>query len=512
MAEQSAFDVVIVGGGPGGYPAAIRAAQYGLRVALIEKERAGGVCLNWGCIPTKAMLRSAEVLETMQHSTDFGILADNVRLDYPAVLKRKDTIVKTLTDGVAQLLKANGVTLYQGHARFTNANALDVVGVGTSPLGAGGPLYNAPADGVGQPTARVAGKHVIIATGSSPAMLPIPGVELPGVINSDGAFMLKEIPKRIVICGGGAVGTEWATMFSAFGSEVILVELLPNLLPLEDEDMGRTLSRSFQKRGIKVLTNSTVAKIEEGPEKRAKTLRVTITDKDGKNEQTVEADNVLIGVSRRPNTLDLNLEKTGVQTDKRGYITVDERMRTNVNNVFAIGDVVGKIQLAHVATHQGLVTAAVIAGHDEKMDYKAVPAATFTHPEVASVGLTEQKARDAGHDVVIGKFPFAALGRAQTYGNTDGLMKIVADKKYGEILGMHVIGPSASDLIPEGVLAIQLEATLEDIANTIHAHPTLGEASMEASMVALGLPVHVGPPRRAASSATQPQPAAAAAR
>ena len=512
MAEQSAFDVVIVGGGPGGYPAAIRAAQYGLRVALIEKERVGGVCLNWGCIPTKAMLRSADVLETMQHSADFGILADNVRLDYPAVLKRKDTIVKGLTDGVGQLLKANGVTVYQGHARFTNANALDVVGVGKSPLGAGGPMYNAPADGVGQPTARVAGKHIIIATGSTPAQLPIPGVDLAGVINSDGAFLLKDVPKRIVIVGGGAVGTEWATLFSAFGSEVTLVELLPNLLPIEDEDMGRTLSRSFQKRGIKVLTNSTVAKIEEGSEKRARTLRVTITDKEGKNEQTVEADNVLIGVSRRPNTIDLNLEKTGVQTDKRGYITVDDRMRTNVNNVFAIGDVVGKIQLAHVATHQGLVTAGVIAGHDEKMDYKAVPAATFTHPEVASVGLTEQKARDAGHDVVVGKFPFAALGRAQTYGNTDGLMKIVADKKYGEILGVHVIGPSASDLIPEGVLAIQLEATLEDIANTIHAHPTLGEASMEASMVALGLPVHVGPPRRAASGAAQPQPAAAGAR
>jgi dihydrolipoamide dehydrogenase len=255
-----------------------------------------------------------------------------------------------------------------------------------------------------------------------------------------------------------------------------------------------------------------VAKIEEGSDKRARALRVTITDKDGKNEQTVDADNVLIGVSRRPNTLDLNLEKTGVQTDKRGYITVDDRMRTNVDNVFAIGDVVGKVQLAHVATHQGLVTAGVIAGHDEKMDYKAVPAATFTHPEVASVGLTEQKARDAGHDVVVGKFPFVALGRAQTFGNVDGLMKIVADRKYGEILGVHVIGPSASDLIPEGVLAIQLEATLEDIANTIHAHPTLGEASMEASMVALGLPVHVGPPRRAVSGAAQRQPAAAAAR
>jgi dihydrolipoamide dehydrogenase len=508
MAEQSAFDVVIVGGGPGGYPAAIRAAQYGLRVALIEKERVGGVCLNWGCIPTKAMLRSADVLETMQRSADYGVLADNVRLDYPAVLKRKDTIVKGLTDGVGQLLKANGVTVYSGHARFSGPNALDVVGVGKSPLGAGGPLYNAPADGVGQPTARVAGKQVIIATGSTPAKLPIPGVDLPGVINSDGAFLLKEVPKRIVIVGGGAVGTEWATIFSAFGSEVTLVELLPNLLPLEDEDMGRTLSRSFSKRGIKVLTSSTVTRIDQSGGKKAPSLKVTITDKDGKNEQSVEAETVLIGVSRRPNTLDLNLEKTGVETDKRGYISVDDQMHTNVKSVFAIGDVVGKILLAHVASHQGLVAAGVIAGHDEKMDYKAVPAATFTHPEVASVGLTEHKAREAGHDVVIGKFPFAALGRAQTFGNTDGLIKVVADKKYGEILGVHIVGPSASDLIPEGVLALQLEATLEDIANTIHAHPTLGEGSMEAAMVALGLPVHVGPPRRAAASAHQPAAAA----
>jgi dihydrolipoamide dehydrogenase len=507
MAEQSAFDLVIVGGGPGGYPAAIRAAQYGLRVALIEKERPGGVCLNWGCIPTKAMLRSAEVLETLQHSADFGILADNVRLDYPSVLTRKDKIVKGLTDGVGQLLKANGVTVFNGHARFTNPNTLEVVGVGKSPLGDGGPLYNAPADARGQPTASVTGKNIIVATGSTPAQLPIPGNDLPGVINSDGAFMLKEVPKRIVIVGGGAVGTEWATMFSAFGSEVTLVELLPNLLPVEDEDMGRTLARSFQKRGIKVMTGSTVARIEQ-----AKPLRVIITDKDGKNEQTVDADNVLIGVSRRPNTLDLNLDKTGVQTDRRGYIQVDDHMRTNIQNVYAIGDVVGKVLLAHVATHQGLVAAGVIAGHDEKMDYKAVPAATFTHPEVASVGLTEARAREAGNDVVIGRFPFAALGRAQTFGSTDGLIKIVADKKYGEVLGVHIIGPSASDLIPEGVLALQLEATLEDVANTIHAHPTLGEGSMEASMVALGLPIHVAVSRRAQASSAQPQPAAAGAR
>src|SRR5437016_4066758 len=277
MAEQSAYDVVVVGGGPGGYPAAMRAAQYGLRVALIEKERPGGVCLNWGCIPTKAMLRSADVFETLQHSSEFGVLADNVRLDYSAVLKRKDTIVKGLTDGVGQLLKANGVTVYGGHARFTAATVLDVVGVGKSPLGAGGPLYNAPSDGVGQPTARVAAKQIIIATGSSPAQLPIPGADLPGVINSDGAFMLPEVPKRIVIVGGGAVGTEWATMFSAFGSEVTLVELLPNLLPLEDEDMGRTLARSFQKRGIKVLTGSTVTKLEEAGTRKSPTLRVSIT-------------------------------------------------------------------------------------------------------------------------------------------------------------------------------------------------------------------------------------------
>src|SRR5437870_4292788 len=288
MAEQSAFDLVVVGGGPGGYPAAIRAAQYGLRVALIEKERPGGVCLNWGCIPTKAMLRSADVFETMQHSADFGILADNVRLDYSGVLKRKDTIVKGLTDGVGQLLKANGVTLYAGHARFTAPTVIDIVGIGKSPLGAGGPLYNAPSDGVGQPTARVAAKNIIIATGSTPAQLPIPGADLPGVINSDGAFLLKDVPKRIVIVGGGAVGTEWATMFSAFGSEVTLVELLPSLLPLEDEDMGRALGRSFQKRGIKVLTSSTVARIAEGSGKGAP-LKVTITDKDGKNEQSVDA-------------------------------------------------------------------------------------------------------------------------------------------------------------------------------------------------------------------------------
>jgi dihydrolipoamide dehydrogenase len=500
-AERQQFDVVIVGGGPGGYPAAIRAAQLGLRTALVDKERPGGVCLNWGCIPTKAMLRSAEVLETMQHSADYGVLADNVRLDYSAVVKRKDRVVKTLTDGVAALLKANGVTVVNGHARFTGPTAVEVVAVGDPPLGAGGPLYNAPAAG-GPPVAQLEGRNLIVATGSTPVLLPIPGIDLRGVVTSDGAFLLPEVPRRIVIIGASAVGAEWATMFHAFGAEVTLVELLPTLLPAEDADMGKTLARSFAKRGIKVQTGRTVSQIAEagGGRRRAAALQVTIADPDGQHPEQVDADVVLVGVGRRPNTEGLDLERTGVATDERGWIQVDEQLRTSVPGVYAIGDVTGRVLLAHVAHHQGLVAAGVIAGHAERMDYKAVPAATFTHPEVASVGLTEAEAEQAGYDVVVGRFPFAALGRAQSFGATEGLVKVVAERRYGEVLGVHIIGPSASDLIPEGVLAMQLEATLTDIADTIHAHPTLGEGTMEAAMVALGLPVHVAPPRRRSSS------------
>ena len=486
------FDVVVVGGGPGGYPAAIRAAQLGLKTALVEKERPGGVCLNWGCIPAKAMLRSAEVLETMRHGAEYGVLADNVRLDYSAVVKRKERVTRTLTDGVASLLKASGVTVVNGHARFTGPRAVEVVAVGEAPLGPGGPLYNAPPAPDGRPQARLEGGNVIVATGSTPALLPIPGIDLPGVVTSDGAFLLTEVPRRFLIIGASAVGAEWATMFNAFGSEVTMVELLPTLLPAEDEDIGRTLARSFTRRGIKVQTSRTVSEITQV----AGGLQVTVTDPDGGNPEQVETDLVLVGVGRRPNTEGLGLERAGVATSERGWVSVDDRLRTNVAGVHAIGDVTGKVLLAHVASHQGLVAAGVIAGHDERMNYKAVPAATFTHPEVASVGLTEAKAREAGHDVVLGRFPFPALGRAQTYGSTEGLVKLVADRRHGEVLGVHIIGPSASDLIPEGVLAMHLEATLHDIADTIHAHPTLGESTMEASMVALGLPVHVTRPRR----------------
>jgi dihydrolipoamide dehydrogenase len=487
------FDLAIVGGGPGGYVAAIRAAQLGLRTVVVEKERPGGVCLNWGCIPTKAMLRSAEVLETVQHGAEYGVLADNVRLDYDKVRTRKDRIVKGLTDGVAGLLKANGVEVVNGHGRFTGPTTLDVYDVGEAPLGPGAPLYNAPPQG-GAAKRTVEARDVIIATGSTPVVLPIPGADGPNVVTSDGAFLLPEVPRRIVIVGGSAVGAEWASMFAAFGSAVTIVELLPNLVPAEDEDMGKTLARSFTKRGIEVLTSKTVSGIEHASDG---SLRVSISGQDGGESQTVDADVVLLGVGRRPNTADLDLERTGVATDSRGYIPVDDHLRTNVPHVYAIGDVTGKVLLAHVASHQGIVAVSGIAGDDSHhMDYKAVPAATFTHPEVASVGLTEKMARDQGYDVVVGKFPFSALGRAQTFGSTEGMVKIVAESKYQEVLGVHIIGPSASDLIPEAALALTLEVTLTDIADTIHAHPTLGESSMEATMVALGLPLHVPPPRR----------------
>ncbi|MET9026361.1 dihydrolipoyl dehydrogenase [Nocardia sp. NPDC004168] len=480
------FDLLVVGGGPGGYVAAIRAAQRGLRVGLVEKERPGGVCLNWGCIPTKAMLRSAEIFQTVTAAADFGVYADNVRYDFAAVRQRKDGIVKQLTDGVASLLAANGVTVIEGHARFTGPTSVEVFEAGQSPIFPGGPRYAAAPTATA--TRTISASDVIIATGSVPARLPIPGADLPGVITSDGAFGLTEVPERLVVIGGSAVGAEWASLFASFGSRVTVVELQDTLVPLEDADVGAALGRSFTKRGITVLTGSTVEAIA-----RTDALRVTVA---GEHAGELDADVVLVGVGRRPNTADLGLDRAGIDTDPRGFIPVDERLSTGVEHVYAIGDVTGRALLAHVASHQGITAADVIAGHPAHIDYTAIPAATFTHPEIASVGLTEAKARAAGHEVVTARFPFAALGRAKTFGETEGFVKIVAGQRHREVLGVHIIGPSASDLITEGALAIALEATLDELADTIHAHPTLGEIGMEAAMAGLGLPVHIPPRKR----------------
>ncbi|MEU9482157.1 FAD-dependent oxidoreductase [Streptomyces decoyicus] len=336
---------------------------------------------------------------------------------------------------------------------------------------------------------------IIIATGSQPVMPTIPGSDLPGVITSDGAFLLPEVPARAVVVGGSAVGAEWASLFRTFGAEVTLVEMMPTLLPAEDTEIGRALTRSFTKRGIKVLTRHTVTAVE-GEDEGHGGLRALVADADGEPVESLSADIVLFGVGRRPNTAGLDLEKAGVHTDDRGYLPVTDRLRTNVPHISAIGDVTGGIQLAHVASHQGLVAAAVVSGHDERIDYRAVPAATFTHPEVASVGLTEAQARETGHEITAARFPFAALGRAHAYGATDGMVKVVADRSSGAVLGAHIIGPGASDLIAEAALAVTHGVTLKGLVDTIHAHPTLGEATMEAAMGALGLPLHTAPVRR----------------
>ncbi len=469
-------DVCVIGTGPGGYVAAIRGAQLGLKVAVVEREELGGVCLNRGCIPTKAMLRSADLLTTFMHSADFGILAENVRVDYAKVLARKDKVVKQLVGGVASLLESNGVQVIRGSGRLVERGKVVITGANE---------------------ATISAKDVIIATGSEPASLPIKGASGSGVIDSDGALELREVPQSMLVIGGGAVGAEWANIFGAFGSQVTLVEMLPTLLPLEDEDMGRALARSLSRRGITVHTDAKLEEISDGDDgKKVGTL----TLKDGKQER-VAADMVLIGVGRKPNTEGLGLDDVGVKTDRRGFIEIDDQLRTSVPNVYAIGDVSGKQLLAHLASHQGITAMETIAGQDKTMDYKAVPSCTFTHPEVATVGLSEREARDKGYDVRVGKFPLAASGRAMTYGDTDGLVKVVADAKYGELLGVHIIGPSASDMIPEAVLGIRLEATLEDITGTIHAHPTMAESVMEAAWAASGAALHLPKPReRAAAS------------
>jgi dihydrolipoamide dehydrogenase len=466
------LDLLVIGAGPGGYVAAIRAAQLGLRTTVVERDAVGGVCLNRGCIPTKAMLRSADLFTTMQHSGDYGILADNVRLDYESVVRRREKVVKQLTGGVSSLLQANSVPVINGSARLDGRSV-----VVTS------------ADGQ---TQTIAARNVMLATGSVPATPPIPGADGARVIDSDGALLLDHVPASVLVIGGGAVGSEWANIFHSFGSNVTLVEMLPTLLPVEDEDMGKMLARSFSRRGITVHTGAKLLEVLDGD--NGEKIGV-IEQKDGQQTR-VSAEYVMIGIGRRPNTAGLGLEAAGVTTDRRGFVEVDDRLRTNVPGILAIGDLTGKQLLAHLASHQGVVAVENLAGHDKTMDYRVVPSCTFTHPEVATVGMSEAAAREAGYDVRVGTFPFQASGRAMTYGETEGTVKVVSESKYGELLGVHIIGANASDLIHEAALGIRLEATLDDLIDTIHAHPTLAESVHEASLAACGSPIHLPPRRR----------------
>lgn len=457
-------DLAIIGAGPGGYVAALRAAQLGAKVILVERDKVGGVCLNWGCIPTKSLLRTAEVLTLVREAADYGVVTSEVRLDWAAAQKRKDAVVKRLTGGVRSLLEKAGVQLLPGTARFVSGHDLEVSGD----------------NGVEHVQAR----SYIVATGSRPAPLPIPGLEGEGVLTSDAALSLPSVPESVLIIGAGPIGVEFATLFQTCGSRVTLVEMLSRVLPTLDADLGAEVERALKKRKVRVHTDSRVVRVEQ----RNGSFVASIQGKDSEN--TVEVEKVLLAVGRRANVEGLGLESLGVELCKTG-IVVDDYMRTRVPHVYAIGDVTGGLLLAHVAMHQGVVAAENALGGERPAMKNAVPSCVFGSPEVATVGLSEEAAQRAGYEVRVGRFPFRANGKALTYGDYSGLVKIVAEAKYGQVLGVHVVGPHASDLIQEGTLALTLESTLDEFEATIHPHPTLSEAVAEAALAAQGRALHV---------------------
>lgn len=458
-------DIAILGAGPGGYVAALRAAQLGARVTVAEEGELGGVCLNVGCIPTKALLRSAEVYRTLQHAEAFGLqLEGKAKADWPAIQARKERIVRQLVGGVGVLLRKAGVRVIQGRGRFAAPRVLEVT----------------TTDGV----QRVEAQNIVIATGSRPVQLSLPGMELPGVIDSTTALALEELPRRLLIIGGGVIGVEFAEIFGAFGVQVTIVEMLSSLLPLMDADLGQSLARTMAQRGVQVRLDSRLTSVDAMDDG----LRSKVTTPGG--QLSLETDRILVAVGRQPNIEKIGLDLVGAHTEKTG-IPVDAQMRTNVPGVYAIGDVTGSMQLAHVASQGGIVAVETALGHTSSLDLKTVPNCVYTNPEIASVGLTEKQAHEAGHDVRVGRFPLRASGKALTYGETDGFVKVISEQRFGEVLGLHIVAPHASDLIHEGGLALALEATLDELAATVHGHPTLGEAIHEAVLAAREGAIHL---------------------
>ncbi|PYV98647.1 MAG: dihydrolipoyl dehydrogenase [Acidobacteria bacterium] len=467
---ESIYDVAIVGSGPAGYTAAIRAGQYGLKTALLEKDNVlGGTCLHVGCIPTKALLFNAELWDHLKEAKEFGIEGvDGRKLNWAAVQERKSKIVSKHAKGLEFLMKKNKVETVRGFGKLTGP--------------AQGGVFTLEVKG--SESKSIKAKNVIIATGSEARMLP--GVE-PGdrVLTNIEVLKLGEIPKSLVIVGAGAVGVEFASIYRSFDSEVTILEMLPRLVPIEDEDVSKELARVFRKRGINFYTGAKVEKVE-----KTKAGISVAFSADGK-QQKIDADKILIAVGRKPNTENVGVEKTRIKSD-RGFIKTNEWMQTDEPGVYAIGDIVlGTPQLAHVGAMEGIVAVSKIAGKEDKpIDLQKIPNCTYCHPEIGSVGLTEAKAKELGHTVKIGKFPFTANSRASIVGQHEGFIKIVSDAKYGELLGVHIIGPQATELIAEAVTAMELEATVEDLMWTIHAHPTLAEAMLDASNSVYGLAIN----------------------
>ena len=470
------YDVVVIGAGTGGYVAAIRAAQLGLKVAVVEKQKTlGGTCLIWGCIPTKALLEHAHALKIAQAAKEWGLSGVDgaaVSIDMPAVHARKDKMIAGLTGGIEMLFKKNKIEWLKGTARLTGGRGVEVV------------MH----DGTKQ--ALAATKEVVVATGSSPRSVPGIEADRKKIIFSDEAIHLAAVPKSIGIMGSGAVGVEFASIFKSYGSEVTVIELLPRLVPGEDDAVSSELERSFKKRGIKVMTGAKVTSAKAG----GNGVDIEVQGGDGKS-QKLNFELLLVATGRGPVTEGLDADKLGVKMD-RGYIVVDQMFKTSVPGISAIGDVITMggphYQLAHVSSMEGIVLAERIAGHAvQPINYDHVPRCTYTEPEIGSVGLTEAQAKAQGHEVRVGSFPFRALARARMAGETDGFVKIVAEKKYDEILGVHIIGPRATELVAEAVMALRMEVTVEELVRTIHAHPTMSEAVGEASHAAHGAAIHI---------------------
>lgn len=462
-------DVAVIGSGPGGYVCAIRASQLGARVAIIEKDELGGTCLNRGCIPTKALLQAVELIDLQSRAQLYGIKYEAPKIDFKKMMARKEAVVKTLRSGVASLMKSNSIEVIKG----------------TGVLKAPHEVRVSPASGE---EVTVRAKKIIVASGSVPAMPPIPGIEAKGTMTSDDVLNIDFIPASIAIIGAGALGVEFGVIFAGLGSKVTLIEMLPQVIPTEDADLSAHLSAALKKQGLTVLTSAQVRRVEDAP-KGGKALTIA---KNGAEEK-IEAEMVLLGAGRKPAIFDLGLDNLGANYDKKG-ISVNSRFETSVPDIYAIGDAIGGYLLAHVAQHEGMAAAENALGNNSSVNYSTVPRCIYTSPEVAAVGLTEREAIEQGYKVKVGKFNFAANGKALIMGEREGFVKIVADETLEEILGVHIVGPRATELLPQAVVAMSMEATLEELSTTMFPHPTLSESVMESALSANGRAIHM-PPR-----------------
>ncbi len=458
--------LIIIGGGPGGYVAAIRAAQLGFQVQVVERENMGGICLNWGCIPTKALLKSAEVLEYLQKSEEYGIQSASPQPDFPAIIKRSRTVADKMSRGIDFLMRKNKIEVIKGTARLLPDKRVEVS------------LANSK-------TQTLTAPHIIIATGGRAAELPHIQIDHERIIGYREAMTLPKKPEKLLIIGAGAIGVEFGYFYATLGTQVTLVEALPHILPREDEEIGKELEKIFRKKGITIFTSTQITAIE----KTSKGIKAKLQTP--KEPKQVEADLALLAIGIAPNTENLGLEALGVKTEK-GRIVVDEFYRTNVPGIYAIGDVIPTPALAHVASMEGIICVEKIAGLEpHPLDYSTIPSCTYCQPEVASMGLTEKAAREKGYEVKVGKFPYSASGKASAIGKNEGFVKLVFDAKYGELLGAHIIGPNATEMIGELIVARRLEITGHELAKTIHPHPTLSEAIMEAAAAAYGEVIHL---------------------